>query len=91
MCLLLLILVPELDSRVNRPSCDQLKLTGVGDAGQFVSLRNERTLEAAKAEIETVDLVCRSDRQNIGSVRVVDHVTAELRDPDLEVSPVLSV
>ena len=49
------------------------------------------TLKSTKIKVQPKDLVSSSYSEKVAGVRLVDHVSAKLRDSDLEVPPVLSV
>ena len=84
-----LIDIPELNFGVDGACGYELELRWVGDTVELFRAWDKWALEAPKTQIQSVNLISGTDCEDIGSVLIVYHVTAELRDADLEVSPVL--
>ena len=84
-----LVLIPKLHLRVDRASSHQLQIRRVIKADQLLRVGEERALESAQAQIQSVNFICSTNCNDIGCVWVVDHIAAELGNPDLEVPTVL--
>jgi len=68
-----------------------LQFVRKGTAVYFLTVALEGILKSADAQVEPVDFVCSSDRYQVARERIVDQVTAELRNSDLEVLSVLGM